>query len=96
MLVYRPFWRCLKIDIATSPWRLVQNKVKRYPGGCEIDRFRGIVLPVDGDRPEAWVGSDTSAGPVGKGEKSYEGHAWCILPYFSERAGSDFLTAAAC
>lgn len=70
----------MKIDIATSPWKLVRNKVKRYPGGREIDRFRGIVPSVDDGRPEAWVGSDTSAGPERKGAKSYEGHARCVLP----------------
>ena len=26
----------------TVPWKLVQNKIVRYPGGREIDRFRGI------------------------------------------------------
>lgn len=41
------------------PWRLVQNKIVRYPGGREIDRFRGIFPGADDGRPESWVGSDT-------------------------------------
>ena len=43
----------------TVPWKLVQNKIVRYPGGREIDRFRGIFPGADDGRPEAWVGSDT-------------------------------------
>ena len=49
-----------------SPWKLEWNKFHHYPGGREIDRFRGIVPPLD-DGPEAWIGSDTrllSASPV--------------------------------
>jgi mannose-6-phosphate isomerase len=51
------------MDIATlisRPLRLVQNKIVRYPGGREIDRFRGVTPPQDDGRPEAWVGSTTS------------------------------------
>ena len=39
------------------PWKLVPNKIVRYPGGREIDRFRGIFPGADDGRPEAWVGS---------------------------------------
>ena len=40
-----------------QPLRLVWNKLVRYPGGREIDRFRGIYPGADDGRPEAWVGS---------------------------------------
>ncbi len=43
-----------------KPLRLVQNKIVRYPGGRELDRFRGIENPQDDGRPEAWVGSTTT------------------------------------
>ncbi len=66
------------MDISAFPWRLVQNRVKRkYSGGRELDRFRGIEPAVDDDTPEAWVGSDTG---VRNPLKPYEGHARCILP----------------
>ena len=35
------------------PLRLVPNKIVRYPGGREIDRFRGIDPPRDDGRPES-------------------------------------------
>ena len=42
------------------PMFLVHNRIARgYPGGREIDRFRGVPDPKDDDRPEAWVGSTT-------------------------------------
>lgn len=43
------------------PLELVPNKIPRYPGGREIDRFRGLKDPKDDGRPEAWVGSTTYA-----------------------------------
>lgn len=39
------------------PWRLVPNKLHEYPGGREIDRFRGVTPALDDNRPEAWIGS---------------------------------------
>lgn len=48
-------------QIWQRPLELVFNKVPRYPGGREIDRFRGIDNPKDDGRPEAWVGSVTYA-----------------------------------
>lgn len=44
------------------PVKLVPNKLLRYPGGREIDAFRGITPPMDDNRPEAWVGSTTLVG----------------------------------
>ena len=42
------------------PIRLVPNRIHRgYPGGREIDRFRGLAQAQDDLRPEAWVGSTT-------------------------------------
>jgi len=72
----------------TTPWRLVQNKVIRYPGGREIDRFRGIRPALDDGRPEAWVGSDTRTMAALRGGypgaartvDPDEGRAECVLP----------------
>lgn len=62
------------------PWRLVQNKIVRYPGGREIDRFRGIWPGEDDGRPEAWVGSDTrTVNALEKGDPN-DGCAECLLP----------------
>ena len=64
----------------TVPWKLVQNKIVRYPGGREIDRFRGIFPGADDGRPEAWVGSDTrTVNAVEKGDPN-DGCAEVILP----------------
>ena len=64
----------------TVPWRLVQNKVTRYPGGREIDLFRGIPTAADDGRPEAWIGSDTRVWSAARGGNPDEGCAECILP----------------
>jgi len=65
----------------STPIRLVQNKIVRYPGGREIDRFRGITPPMDDGRPEAWVGSTvTTVGAGTNGKDSTDGMASCILP----------------
>ena len=80
----------------SMPWRLVQNKIVRYPGGREIDKFRGVLPAQDDGRPEAWVGSDTrtiaalrgsvsgagSAGGIGDATATdpNDGCAECILP----------------
>ena len=40
------------------PWKLVQNKFPYYPGGREIDKFRGVYPPKDDNSPECWIGSD--------------------------------------
>jgi deoxyribose-phosphate aldolase len=73
----------LKYDAKRNrlPWRLVQNKIVRYPGGRELDRFRGIAPARDDGRPEAWVGSDTrtKAARMGKADPD-DGCAECILP----------------
>ncbi len=60
-------------------WKLVPNKIRRYPGGRELDRFRGIVPPEDDGCPEAWVGSDTRS-LYAKGEDANEGCAECVSP----------------
>jgi mannose-6-phosphate isomerase len=59
------------------PWRLVQNKLVRYLGGREIDRFRGISPAVDDRRPEAWVGSTTRNRWA---ESPTEGYAEALRP----------------
>ena len=62
------------------PWKLVPNKIVRYPGGREIDRFRGIWPGEDDGRPEAWVGSDTrTRGAELRGDPN-DGCAEVILP----------------
>jgi len=63
-----------------SPWRLEQNKIVRYPGGREIDRFRGVAPAADDNRPEAWVGSDTRTHAAARGGDPDDGCAECILP----------------
>jgi mannose-6-phosphate isomerase len=59
------------------PWRLVPSKLHEYPGGREIDRFRGIVPAQDNNKPEAWIGSVTfrrhAADPL-------EGLSFCVRP----------------
>lgn len=59
------------------PWRLVPNKLHEYPGGREIDRFRGVAPAADNNKPEAWIGSTTSrryaADPA-------EGLSLCLRP----------------
>lgn len=67
------------MNIYKMPWRLVQNKLVRYPGGREIDRFRGIYPGADDGRPEAWIGSDTRVVNVTE-ENPDEGCQECILP----------------
>ena len=62
------------------PWKLVQNKIVRYPGGREIDRFRGIFPGEDDGRPEAWVGSDTRTSDAAEKGGPNDGCAECILP----------------
>ena len=63
------------------PWRLVQNKIVRYPGGREIDKFRGVFPARDDGRPEAWVGSDTRTIEALQGSSDpNDGCAGCILP----------------
>ncbi|MGN0563825.1 MAG: class I mannose-6-phosphate isomerase [Candidatus Heritagella sp.] len=79
---------------AQRPWALVPNKIVRYPGGREIDRFRGITPPVDDGRPEAWVGSDTCTFDAGKSGDPYDGCARCVSPegeemYLFEALGRD-------
>lgn len=49
------------IKVWETPLELVLNKIPRYPGGREIDRFRRIKDPKDDGKPEAWVGSTTCA-----------------------------------
>jgi len=67
------------MSVFNQPWKLVWNKFVRYPGGREIDRFRGIEPACDDGRPEAWVGSDTSVANPPPGNP-YEGRARVILP----------------
>ena len=67
------------MSIYSSPWKLEWNKLIRYPGGREIDRFRGISPAKDDGRPEAWVGSDTRVYNVTE-ETPNEGCAKVILP----------------
>lgn len=62
------------------PWRLVQNKIVRYPGGREIDRFRGITPPQDDRRPEAWIGSDTRTVNAEQTGDPNDGCSLCVLP----------------
>ena len=62
------------------PWRLVPNKLVRYPGGREIDRFRGVEPALDNGRPEAWVGSDCIVYNTEEMGNPYEGRAEVDLP----------------
>ena len=68
------------MNIYQYPWKLVQNKIDRYPGGRELDRFRGILPGNDDNKPEAWIGSDTrTVNAVQKGNPN-DGCSECILP----------------
>lgn len=66
-------------------WRLVPNKMKRYPGGRELDRFRRIEPAVDDECPEAWVGSDTVSCYREEDDDPNMGCARCILPSGEEK-----------
>lgn len=70
----------MKKEWEKQPWRLVPNKIVRYPGGREIDRFRGIAPAMDDGRPEAWVGSDTATFQADKTGDPYDGCARCLSP----------------
>ena len=67
------------MSMYNSPWRLEWNKLIRYPGGREIDRFRGIEPAKDDGRPEAWVGSDTRVFNITQ-DSPNEGCAKVVLP----------------
>lgn len=78
------------MSLFSTAIRLVQNKIVRYPGGQEIDRFRGISPAKDDGRPEAWVGSTATTEGAGKGGKDInDGRAYCILPDGSEMLFKD-------
>ena len=62
------------------PWKLVQNKILYYPGGREIDRFRGINPPKDDNCPECWVGSDIPMRYAAEHGEPTKGCAEVILP----------------
>lgn len=68
------------MEFTSCPWKLVPNKIVRYPGGREIDRFRGIYPGSDDGRPEAWVGSDTATADAAEKGDIHDGKARCILP----------------
>lgn len=70
----------MKKEWEKQPWRLVPNKIVRYPGGREIDRFRGIAPAMDDGQPEAWVGSDTATFQADKTGDPYDGCAQCLSP----------------
>lgn len=66
------------MNIYRQPWRLVQNRV-RGEGGREIDKFRGIIPPLDDEcGSEAWVGSVTKA--LGANDLNPTGCAEVLLP----------------
>ena len=68
------------MNVYRYPWKLVPNKIVRYPGGRELDRFRGIFPGADDNRPEAWIGSDTrTINALEKGDPN-DGCSECILP----------------
>ena len=70
--------------IFQQPWRLVQNKV-RAEGGREIDRFRGVLCPMDTQNgAEAWIGSVTKANGTTP-ENPCLGCAEVILPDGNKR-----------
>ncbi|MGI6665777.1 MAG: class I mannose-6-phosphate isomerase [Christensenellaceae bacterium] len=68
------------MELYRIPWRLVPNKIVRYPGGREIDRFRGVTPAKDDGRPEAWVGSTISVVNAAEKGDPYDGRAEVDLP----------------
>lgn len=68
------------MNIWETPLKLVPNKVPRYPGGREIDKFREIKDPKDDGMPEAWVGSTTPALRYNMDQKDNLGLSEVILP----------------
>lgn len=68
------------MELYRIPWRLVPNKIVRYPGGREIDRFRGVEPALDNGRPEAWVGSVTAVINAAEKGNPYDGCAEVDLP----------------
>ena len=73
------------------PWKLIQNKIRYYPGGREIDRFRGILPPKDDNCPECWVGSDTPMRYAAERGEPYRGCAEVILPDGDRRYLADVI-----
>jgi len=76
----KSIWGEMAMEFYSCPWRLVPNKIVRYPGGREIDRFRGIFPGRDDGRPEAWVGSDTATADAAEKGDIHDGKAHCVLP----------------
>lgn len=77
-----------KMNNSCRPIRLVPNRTyRRYPGGREIDRFRGESNPVDDMCPEAWVGSTTLTKDHAQHPGGRLGHAQARL----ENGGTVFL-----
>lgn len=68
------------MNLYNIPWKLVPNKIVRYPGGREIDRFRGVKPALDDGRPEAWVASDISVINAAEKGDPYDGRAEVTLP----------------
>ena len=73
------------------PWKLIQNKIHYYPGGREIDRFRGVEPPKDDNCPECWVGSDTPMRYAAEHGEPYRGCAEVILPDGEKRYLADVI-----
>ncbi len=68
-----PLWHGCGMDSPFDlPLKLAPNRVYRsYRGGAQLDAFRGLADPADGDRPEDWVGSITPA--TNPAEHTYPG-----------------------
>nr|WP_162990668.1 type I phosphomannose isomerase catalytic subunit [Maliibacterium massiliense] len=75
----------------TRPLKLVPNKIVRYPGGREIDRFRGVEPAKDDGRPEAWVGSCTTVRNAANSPDPHDGMAKVTLPDGSTPYLKDFI-----
>lgn len=70
------------MSVYESAWKLLPNRLMRAPheGGREMNRFHGVLEPVDDGYPEAWIGSDTRITGAEESGDPNLGCQQCVLP----------------